>query len=155
MDLVDLIKPDAVIPVLKATTKKEALKALAHFACELSGLDERTLFDALQHRERLSSTGMGKGVAIPHVRIDGIESVLCIFAKLDEPIDFEALDGEPVDLLFLLLAPATAGADHLNALARISRLTREPGTIEKMRGCKTRAALYSVLTEPLASSNAA
>lgn len=147
MDLRDLITPEAVIPSLKAKTKKQALQELAQKAAALTGLDGRQIFDTLLQRERLGSTGVGRGIAIPHGRLPGLKSIVSVFARLDEPIDFEALDEEPVDLIFLLLAPEHAGGDHLKALARISRLLREPASIEKLRASQSRAALYSVLTE--------
>jgi PTS system nitrogen regulatory IIA component len=137
MDLGDLIKQD-----------------LATRAAELTGLESRFVFETLLQRERLGSTGLGRGIAIPHGRMPGLRSMFCLFAKLDEAIDFEAPDGEPVDLIFLLLAPETAGADHLKALSRVSRLLREPHVIERLRGARNRPALYAILTEPLASSAA-
>ena len=148
MDLADLSAPEAVYPSLKAKTKKQALQDVAQRAAVLTGLDAREIFDTLLQRERLGSTGVGRGIAIPHGRMPGLPSIVSVFARLDEPIDFEALDNEPVDLIFLLLAPEHAGADHLKALARISRLLREPPTIERLRASHDRAALYSVLTEP-------
>jgi nitrogen PTS system EIIA component len=154
MDLRDLITPEAVIPSLKVKNKKQALQELAQKAAALTGLDGRLIFDTLLQRERLGSTGVGRGIAIPHGRLPGLKSIVSVFARLDEPIDFEALDEEPVDLIFLLLAPEQAGGDHLKALARISRLLREPASIEKLRASENRAALYSVLTEA-ASSHAA
>jgi PTS system nitrogen regulatory IIA component len=154
MDLADLIAPEAVIPSLKAKNKKQALHDLAHKAAGLTGLAERDIFDTLLQRERLGSTGVGRGIAIPHGRLAALRKIVSVFARLDEPIDFEASDKEPVDLIFLLLAPEHAGADHLKALAKISRLLREPLSIERLRACQDRAALFSVLTEP-ASSHAA
>jgi nitrogen PTS system EIIA component len=148
MDLADLISPEAVYPSLKAKTKKQALQDLAQRAAALTRLDARDILDTLLQRERLGSTGVGRGIAIPHGRLPALEKIVTVFARLDEPIDFEALDNEPVDLIFLLLAPEHAGADHLKALARISRLLREPSTIERLRASRDRAALYSVLTEP-------
>jgi PTS system nitrogen regulatory IIA component len=148
MDLADLIAPEAVYPSLKAKSKKQALQEVAQRAAILTGLEARTIFDTLLQRERLGSTGVGRGIAIPHGRLAALPRIVSVFARLDEPIEFEALDGEPVDLVFLLLAPEHAGADHLKALARISRLLREPSTIERLRASKDRAALYSVLTEP-------
>ena len=150
MDLADLIAPEAVIPALKAKTKKQALQELAQRAAKLTGLDGRDILDTLLQRERLGSTGVGRGIAIPHGRVPALKGIVSVFARLDEPIDFEALDDEPVDLIFLLLAPEHAGADHLKALARISRLLREPSSIERLRASKDRAALYSVLTESAA-----
>jgi PTS system nitrogen regulatory IIA component len=154
MDLGDLITPDGVIASLKAKNKKQALQELAQKASQLTSQDARQIFETLLQRERLGSTGVGRGIAIPHGRIEGLTKVVSIFARLDEPIPFDALDEEPVELLFLLLAPEHAGADHLKALARISRLLRDPLTIENLKAARDRAALYAVLTEP-ATSNAA
>ena len=151
MDLGDLLSPEAVFPSLRAKNKKQALQEIAQKAAGLTRLDAREIFETLLQRERLGSTGVGRGIAIPHGRIATLPGIVSVFARLEEPIDFEALDGEPVDLIFLLLAPEHAGADHLKALARISRLLREPATIEKLKASKDRAALYSVLTEPAAS----
>jgi nitrogen PTS system EIIA component len=148
MDLADLIAPEGVYPSLKAKTKKQALQDVAQRASVLTGIDARDIFDTLLQRERLGSTGVGRGIAIPHGRLPALKNIVSVFARLEEPIDFEALDEEPVDLIFLLLAPEHAGADHLKALARISRLLREPSTIERLRASRDRAALYSVLTEP-------
>ncbi|HZT48844.1 MAG TPA: PTS IIA-like nitrogen regulatory protein PtsN [Hyphomicrobiaceae bacterium] len=148
MDLADLITPEAIYPSLKAKTKKQALQEMAQRASALTGVDAREIFDTLMQRERLGSTGIGSGIAIPHGRVAALRKIVSVFARLEEPIEFEALDNEPVDLIFLLLAPEHAGADHLKALARISRLLREPATIDKLRASRDRAALYSVLTEP-------
>lgn len=154
MDLGDLIKPEGVISALKAKSKKQVLHELSHKAAELTGVDERAIFETLLQRERLGSTGLGRGIAIPHGKPPGLKHITCIFARLETPIDFEATDGEPVELVFLLLAPAEAGADHLKALARISRLLRDPLAIEKLKASRDRAALHAVLTEP-ATSHAA
>src|ERR1044071_1132573 len=148
MDLGDLITPEGVIASLKAKNKKQALQEMSQRAAELTKLDARQIFETLLQRERLGSTGVGRGIAIPHGRMPALTRIVSVFARLEEPIDFEALDDEPVDLIFLLLAPEHAGADHLKALARISRLLREPSTIERLRASRDRAALYSVLTEP-------
>jgi nitrogen PTS system EIIA component len=150
MDLADLIAPEAVFPALKAKTKKQALQELAQRAAKVTGIDAREILDTLLQRERLGSTGVGRGIAIPHGRVPALHKIVTMFARLDEAINFEALDDEPVDLVFLLLAPEHAGADHLKALARISRLLREPSSIEKLRASKDRAAIYSVLTESAA-----
>jgi PTS system nitrogen regulatory IIA component len=124
------------------------LQDLAQKASALTGIGAREILETLLQRENLGSTGVGRGIAIPHGRLAPLKSIVSVFARLEEPIDFEALDEEPVDLIFLLLAPEHAGADHLKALARISRLLREPTTIERLRASRDRAALYSVLTEP-------
>jgi PTS system nitrogen regulatory IIA component len=150
MELGDLIAPEAVFPTLKAKNKKQALQDLAEKAAGLTGLDCRDILETLLQRERLGSTGVGRGIAIPHGRVATLQNIVCVFARLEQPIDFEALDEEPVDLIFLLLAPEHAGADHLKALARISRLLREPQSIERLRASHDRAALYSVLTQPAA-----
>src|SRR5262245_50289713 len=126
MELGDLITPEAVIPTLRANNKKQVLQELSDKAAGLTGLHARDIFETLLQRERLGSTGVGRGIAIPHGRVAGLQSIVSVFARLETPIDFEALDEEPVDLIFLLLAPEHAGADHLKALARISRLLREP-----------------------------
>jgi nitrogen PTS system EIIA component len=155
MHLGDFISPDSVVPSLKAKTKKQLLQELASRAGRLTGLSERGIFDVLLQRERLGSTGLGQGIAIPHGKIAGLKGIVGIFARLAEPIDFDAVDGEPVDIVFLLLAPEGAGADHLKALARISRLLREGSAVEKLRVSRDAAALYAVLTEGEASSHAA
>jgi nitrogen PTS system EIIA component len=151
MDLGDLIAPDGVIPSLKAKTKKQALQELARRAAVLTGLDQHIVFEALFQREQLASTGYGRGIAIPHVRMPGIPRVVALFARVEDPIPFDSVDDEPVDLIFLLLAPEHAGADHLKALARISRLLRDPQSIAKLRSCDDREALHAMLTEPMAS----
>ena len=150
MELGDLIARDAVIPSLKAGTKKQALQELATRAAALAGLRVQEVYETLLQRERLGSTGVGHGIAIPHGRLPSLENIFCMFARLENPIPFEAPDEEPVDLIFLLLAPEHAGADHLKALARISRLLREPQSLERLRAAPDRATLYSVLTEPTA-----
>ena len=147
MPLLDFLAPAAVIPALRASSKKQALQELAEVAARLTGLEERTIYEVLLQRERLGSTGIGDGVAIPHAKLAKLDSIFGLVARLDKPIDFEALDGQPVDILFLLLAPEGAGADHLKALARIARVLREPGTIERIRATRDADALYAVLTE--------
>jgi nitrogen PTS system EIIA component len=155
MLLSDLISPDSVVSSLKAKTKKQLLQDLSARAARLTGLQERDIFDVLLQRERLGSTGLGHGIAIPHGKLAGLKRIVGIFARLAEPIEFDAVDGAPVDIVFLLLAPEGAGADHLKALARISRLLREGSAVEKLRASKDAAALYAVLTENEASSHAA
>ena len=151
MDLGDLLTPERVIPSLKAKSKKQALQELSQRAAELTGLQARDLFDTLLQRERLGSTGLGRGIAIPHVKVRALKNIVCLFARMEEPIEFDSLDNEPVDLIFLLLAPEHASGDHLKALARISRLLREPNTIARLRAATDSAALYAVLTEPAAT----
>src|SRR5262245_37231363 len=148
MELGDLIAEEAVIPRLMARNKKQLLQDLAERAAALTGLRGRDILEAVLERERVGSTAMGRGIAIPHGRVAGLQRIVTVFARLDQPIDFEASDEEPVDLVFLLLAPEQAGADHLKALARISRLLREPQTIERLRASYDAATIYAVLTQP-------
>ncbi len=151
MDIADLIVPSAVIPNLHATSKKQALQELAKKAAELTGLHERTIFDVLHERERLGTTGVGNGIAIPHGKLAGLERLCGLFARFEKPINFASVDEQPVDLIFLLLAPESAGADHLKALARVSRLLRDKGVCDKLRGTESAEGLFSLLTESPAS----
>ena len=151
MEIMDLISPDAVIASLRATSKKQALQELARKAADLTGLEERRVFEVLLERERLGTTGVGNGIAIPHGKLPELTRLYGIFARLDKPIDFDSIDDEPVDLIFLLLAPESAGADHLKALARVSRLLRDRTICSKLRGCDTADGLYAVLTQAPAS----
>jgi nitrogen PTS system EIIA component len=153
MHLGDFISPDSVVPSLKVKNKKQLLQELSARAARLTGLEERYICDVLLQRERLGSTGLGQGIAIPHGKFAGLKRIVGIFARLAEPIDFDAVDGDPVDVVFLLLAPEGAGADHLKALARISRLLREGSAVEKLRASRDAAALYAVLTEGETSSS--
>ena len=148
MPLNDLVAPQAVIPALKVNNKKQALQEIATRAAELTGRPEREILDVLMQRERLGSTAIGNGIAIPHGKLPKLDRLFGLFARLDRPIDFEALDGQPVDLIFLLLAPENAGADHLKALARIARLLRDPDIIRMLRDSTDREALYAVLAMP-------
>src|SRR5918911_3946291 len=152
MDLTDLLAPDAVLGALKANGKKQALQELAARAATLTGLAEREIFDTLLQREKLGSTGVGHGVAIPHGRMTKLDKLFGLFARLDRPVDFEALDGQPIDLVFVLLAPEGAGADHLKALARIARLLRDQDVAKKLRASRDAQAIYSVLALPPASA---
>ena len=145
MPLNDIVAMNAVIPALKVNSKKQALQEIAARAAELSGLPERTVFETLLQREKLGSTGIGHGIAIPHGKLPKLERLFGLFARLDRPIDFESLDGQPVDLVFLLLAPEGAGADHLKALARVARLLRDPDTASKLRDSRDADAIYAVL----------
>jgi len=154
MDLSDLIHPEAVIPALRANSKKQAIQAIAEKAASLTGIGEREIFETLLQREKLGSTGVGGGIAIPHGKLPGLTRIFGLFARLPKPIDFEALDDQPVDLVFLLLAPEGSGAEQLKALARIARHLREAGVAAKLRSSPDQAALYAVLTES-AASNAA
>jgi PTS system nitrogen regulatory IIA component len=156
MPLDDILAADAIFPALKAGNKKQALQELAAKAAVATGRAEREIFDILLQRERLGSTGIGNGVAIPHGKLPKLKALVGLFARLEKPIDFEALDGHPVDLIFLLLAPEAAGADHLKALARIARLLRDPATAAKMRATGDARTLYELLCmQPPSAINAA
>ena len=147
MPLLDFLDPQAVLPAVRVNGKKQALQELAFQAARLTGLAESAIYEALLQRERLGSTGIGEGIAIPHGKLPGLDKIFGLVARLDKPVDFEALDGQPVDVLFLLLAPEGAGADHLKALARVARVLREPGLIERLRATRDAAALYAIMTE--------
>jgi len=154
MDLCDLLAPDGIIASLTATSKKHALQELATIAAERTDLDAREIFNTLLQRERLGSTGLGRGIAIPHVKLADLKGIVCLFARLEQPIEYESHDGEPVDLVFLLLAPEHASGDHLKALASISRVVREPSILDALRNAPDVAAMYSALTM-MAPSHAA
>src|SRR5499433_4470308 len=146
MLLTDLVAPNAIIPALKVNSKKQILQELATKAAELCGQSERTILEILQQREKLGSTGVGNGIAIPHGKLPKLNKLFGLFARLERPVDFDALDGQPVDLVFLLLAPEPAGADHLKALARVARLMRDPDTAKMLRESRDVQAIYAVLT---------
>lgn len=143
----DILSPQAITARLEADAKKQVLQDIAQQVAPLAGRDAHVIFDVLWARERLGTTGVGFGIAIPHGRIEGLDHVQGFFARLAKPIDFEAVDDKPVDLVFLLLAPAEAGADHLHALATVSRLLRNQTLCEQLRRAKDAAAMYRLLTE--------
>ena len=151
MEIEDLLNPMGVIAKLRATSKKQVLQELAKRAAEATGLPERQIFEVLLERERLGTTGVGNGIAIPHGKLAGLKQLFGMFARLESPVDFDAIDEQPVDLIFLLLAPEAAGADHLKALARVSRLLRDRSVCEKLRGANQADAIYALLTESPAS----
>jgi PTS system nitrogen regulatory IIA component len=151
MEIADLLTPAGVIANLRAANKRQALQELAKRAAALSGKHERAIFDVLLERERLGTTGIGNGTAIPHGRMPDLPQLYAVFARLEKPIDFAAIDNQPVDLIFLLLTPDAAGADHLKALARISRLLRDKTVCDKLRGTDRADALYALLTDRAAS----
>jgi PTS system nitrogen regulatory IIA component len=154
MPLTDIVAPKAVIPALKVNNKKQAIQELAARAAALTELNERAILEVLQQRERLGSTAVGNGVAIPHGKLPKLPGLFGLFARLERPVDFEALDNQKVDLVFLLLAPEGAGADHLKALARVARLLRDPEIARKLRESRDAEALYAVLKLTPASSAA-
>jgi PTS system nitrogen regulatory IIA component len=147
MEISELLQPEAVIAHLKASGKKQVLQELARHAAPLCGINEKRIFEVLWERERLGSTGIGNAIAIPHGKMSGLNRLIGVFARLDKPVDFDAIDEQPVDLIFLLLTPEGAGADHLKALARVSRLLRDAAVCEKLRGAQTGDGLYLLLTQ--------
>ena len=151
MEISEFLKPEGVVSNLRATSKKQALQDLAKRAATVTELDERLIFDVLLERERLGSTGVGIGIAIPHGKLADLDRLHGVFARLVRAIDFDAIDEQPVDLIFLLLAPESAGADHLKALAGVSRLLRDGAFCEKLRGTDNAEALYALLTDSTAS----
>jgi PTS system nitrogen regulatory IIA component len=151
MEFTDFLAQEAVVANLRAASKKQALQDLARKAAEVSGADERQIHDVVMERERLGTTGVGNGIAIPHGKLPGLKRLFGVFARLEKPIDFESIDEQPVDLIFLLLAPEGAGADHLKALARVSRLLRDRRVCEKLRGSDRADALYALICEHAAS----
>ncbi len=151
MEIDELIGPNAVMAKLRVTSKKQALQELAKRAAELTGQPERAIFEVLIERERLGTTGVGNGIAIPHGKLADLDRLYGLFARIETPIDFDAIDEQPVDLICVLLAPETAGADHLKALARVSRLLRDRVVCDKLRGTDSAEAIRALLTESTAS----
>jgi PTS system nitrogen regulatory IIA component len=147
MEIADLIDPKGIVCNLRVSSKKQALQELAKRAAELTGQPERAIFDVLIERERLGTTGVGNGIAIPHGKLPGLDRLYVLFAQLETPIDFDAIDEQPVDLICMLLAPEGAGADHLKALARVSRVLRDRLTCEKLRGTDSADGIYAIISE--------
>ncbi|MEL6436575.1 MAG: PTS IIA-like nitrogen regulatory protein PtsN [Pseudomonadota bacterium] len=154
MDLATFLNPHNVLVDLEVTSKKQVLQALADHVGEHTALDSREVFNAVLQREKLGSTGVGSGVAIPHGKFTGIDEIIGVFATLREPVGFDALDDQPVDIVFLLLAPEDAGADHLKALSRIARALRDSNRLQNIRVATDVDTVYAHLVdEP--QSNAA
>lgn len=145
MQLSDFLDFDAVKTAMSPGNKRALLQQLTQLAAQRLGVDPAMLLANVVERERLGSTGFGHGVAIPHGKVEGLQQIYGLFARLSEPVDYKAIDGAPVDLVFLLLSPVDAGAEHLKALAAISRVTRHTPTLDKMRGARSRDALAAVL----------
>ncbi len=148
VELVDIIPPEnVVLDLASCSSKRQVLSELARRGALTAGIDQQRLLDALTERERLGTTGIGHGNAIPHARLEGLDRLVGMFVRLDHPVDFEALDEQPSDLIFLLLAPSTAEADSLKALARISRLLRDPGLRQRLRQERDPRVVYRLLTQ--------
>lgn len=146
-DFADMLAAEAVLAPLAVPNKKSLFQQLATTAGKLTGVEARVIVERLVERERLGSTGFGGGIAIPHGKIDGLESVVGVFARLAQPIDFQAIDDMPVDIVFLLLSPPDAGVEHLKALARVSRRLRDKAFVAKLRGAASQDALYALFVE--------
>jgi len=146
MPFSEFLGPGQVVVDLKATTKKQALTELAALAAEHTNVEKRAILDTLMERERLGSTGGGKGIAIPHGRIAGLDGVYGVFARLSDPVDFDAVDDAPVDLVFLLLAPEDEGGDHLKALAKVSRCLRDDQVCSRLREAIDAADAHNILS---------
>jgi PTS system nitrogen regulatory IIA component len=144
-DLSDILSDKAIDADLVAANKKALFQQLAAAAARLTGVSTKSIAAGLTAREKIGSTGFGGGAAIPHARIEGLDGLFGYFARLEQPVDFQSVDGLPVDLVFLLLSPPDAGADHLKALARISRIFRDPQAVAKLRGARSKDALYALL----------
>jgi PTS system nitrogen regulatory IIA component len=155
MNLSDLLQPDAVLPSLHAQSKKHVLQELCVAAARLTGIAERDIFDTILQRERLGSTGVGHGVAIPHGKLHALDRLVGVFARLVRPVEFDSLDDQPVDLVFLLLAPENAGADHLKALARIARVLRDSAVAQRLRVAQDADEIHAILISPAPASHAA
>jgi nitrogen PTS system EIIA component len=147
MEIADLLVPRGIIAQLRVGNKKGALQDIARRAGSLTGIAERRIYDVLNERERCGSTGIGRGIAIPHGKLAELSRLYGLFARLERPIPFAAVDDQPVDLMFVLLAPVDAGAEHLRALARVSRLLRDAAICQKLRGTDNADALYALLTD--------
>jgi len=143
------------MPVLKSTSKKQALADISAHAAQLIGRDKNEIYEVLLQRERLGSTGIGEGIAIPHGKLPRLENLFGLIARLEKPIDFEAMDGQPVDILFLLLAPEGAGADHLKGLSQVARILRDQEVLERLRAARDPIDIYEIMTEPPAQSSKA
>ncbi|HEX3861608.1 MAG TPA: PTS IIA-like nitrogen regulatory protein PtsN [Stellaceae bacterium] len=152
MQVADLLLPRGVVAHLRVSNKKQALQEIARRAATMCGVPDRRVYEVLTERERLGSTGIGRGIAIPHGKLSELSQLCGLFARLERPIAFESIDDHPVDLVFVLLAPAEAGAEHLRALALVSRLLRDGTICQKLRGTDNADALYALLTDRTESS---
>ena len=147
MNITDILQPSAVRSVSSISSKKRLFQELADMAASSSGLTSTEVFEALQERENLGPTGVGQGVALPHARLDALDRVIAVFLRLDKPVEFEAADRQPVDLIFCLLAPTNAGVEHLKALALVSRTMRVAQVCAKLRANEEATTLFTILTD--------
>jgi len=154
MEIANLVKPDAVKVVSNASSKKRLLQEVAELASSAHGIEERAALDALMDRESLGPTGVGHGVALPHARLETLDHVVGVFILLEKPIDFSAVDHQPVDLIFGLFAPENAGVEHLKSLAAVSRLLKSNDVCAKLRANTDATTLYTILTETISQQAA-
>jgi len=154
MDIEALLDRRAITPKVGASTKRQALSLIAETAARRFGLDAGEVLEALSAREQVGSTGVGAGVALPHARLEGLSRMRGVFMRLEAPVDYDAVDGQPVDLLFALFAPADAGSEHLQALAHVSRLLRQAELRQQLRQARTSDTLYALLVQPARPSAA-
>lgn len=155
MELADILSKDDVIACAKVASKRQLLQLVADKATAHAGLDAGLVFETLMEREQLGSTGLGNGIAIPHGKLEGLKGVRAMFVRLDQPLDFEAVDDQPVDLIMVLLAPTGSGADHLKALAKVARLLRTEKLVGDLRHTRDADKIYDLLTAPMPNTNAA
>jgi PTS system nitrogen regulatory IIA component len=155
MNITNLLKPDCILVDVTASNKRELLEKIAEQGAICSGLHQKEIFDALLQRERLGTTGTGDGVAIPHSRFPNLKQIYGVFVRLSQPVDFEAVDEKPVDLIFTLLAPETAGADHLHALSQVAKVFKDEGAKIQLRASKTTSAIQTIFADVLNRANAA
>jgi PTS system nitrogen regulatory IIA component len=155
MELADILSEESVLVCSDIKTKRDVLERLAGKVASLTSYPAQDIFDALNDRESLGSTGLGNGIAVPHGKLPGLSGVVAVFIKLDDPVDFDSVDDHPVDLVMMLLAPMGAGADHLKALARVARILRTDSVAESLRRSRDPQRIYSILTQPLETNKAA
>jgi nitrogen PTS system EIIA component len=155
MPLTSILPREGVLPSLRVANKKALIETIAEQAGRITGIADRHVFDSLLQRERLGSTGIGGGIAIPHGKFEGLDRLVGLFARLEKPIAFDSLDGEPVDLVFVLLAPEGAGADHLKALSKVARLLRDSSVTAKLRASRDADVIHALLTQTVETSKAA
>ena len=155
MELADILAERAVLCCMGVKTKRQLFEDLAERAAELTGHQAGEILEAITSREELGSTGLGNGIAIPHGKIAGLKGVTALVARLDEPINFDSVDDQPVDIVVMLLAPTGAGADHLKALSRVARLLRTETVVEDLRAATDPAQLRAIFTAPVATHYAA
>ena len=155
MELADILSEESVVVCTDVTTKRDVLQKLSEKVSELTGHPAAEIFEALDDRESLGSTGLGNGIAVPHGKFAALKGVMAVFMKLNRPVEFESVDDQPVDIVMMLLAPMGAGADHLKALARVARILRTDSVADALRHSNDPARLYSILTQPIPSTRAA